>query len=324
MNDMGHNENAVRLAALAGDAKAALDSVSRGEADAFDGWLAYGAALNAGRALFAGDREFGQWVHENVLWQLASAHLSSGAVENHERLAAMWAAGNADQLAEARATCNARTPRGLHKQWKKLEAEREEDRLREDRRTRDEAERAERETRAAQARLDRQKAEADERAARKAAAAARNDDERKVAQARVDDAARAKADADAAAQHAIAPDPVLEMPDPYAAERKELARYTHEGLEDALIEVRIALADEKAKRKVAEAERNDFKAKWQEVTGESDMGRALGNAQRQRDTAKGRLAEEQAKNARQQRRINILDAEIKKLRVMLENQVIPL
>ena len=39
----GHNETAVRLAALAGDAQIALDKVARGEADAIEGWLAYGA-----------------------------------------------------------------------------------------------------------------------------------------------------------------------------------------------------------------------------------------------------------------------------------------
>ena len=52
--------------------------------------LAYGAALNEGRALFAGDREFGQWVTE-----VCSANL---AVHPGERQAAMWAAANADQL----------------------------------------------------------------------------------------------------------------------------------------------------------------------------------------------------------------------------------
>ena len=36
----------------------------------------------------------------------------------------MWAAANADQLAEAKAACKARTLRGWHDQWKKIEAER--------------------------------------------------------------------------------------------------------------------------------------------------------------------------------------------------------
>ena len=58
MTNYGHNESAVRLAALVGDVQIALDKVAKGEADAIDGWLAYGAALNEGRALFAGDAEF--------------------------------------------------------------------------------------------------------------------------------------------------------------------------------------------------------------------------------------------------------------------------
>ena len=116
MNQYGHNETAVRLAALAGDAQVALDRVARGEADAIEGWLAYGAALNEGRALFPGDREFSAWMAE---WQLAIQ------VEAHERAAAMWAAANADQLAEAQAACKARTLRGWHDQWKKIEQERE-------------------------------------------------------------------------------------------------------------------------------------------------------------------------------------------------------
>ena len=43
--------------------------------------LAYGAALNEGRALFPSDEQFGQWVSGNL------PH-----TERHERAAAMWAA----------------------------------------------------------------------------------------------------------------------------------------------------------------------------------------------------------------------------------------
>lgn len=93
-----------------------LERAAQGEADAIDGWLAYGAALNEGRALFDGDREFGQWVAE-----MCSAKL---AVHDHERAAAMWAAGHPDQFAEARAAGNARTVRGIHAKWKEIEQER--------------------------------------------------------------------------------------------------------------------------------------------------------------------------------------------------------
>lgn len=52
------------------------------------GWLAYGAALNEGRALFDEDKAFGKWIAEN---------LSSNLVETihpADRAAAMWAAAN--------------------------------------------------------------------------------------------------------------------------------------------------------------------------------------------------------------------------------------
>jgi len=94
VNQYGHNETAVRLAALAGDAQVALDRVARGEADAIEGWLAYGAALNEGRALFAKDADFGKWVSEFMTDNL------SVTPNDHDRAAAMWAAANADQLAE--------------------------------------------------------------------------------------------------------------------------------------------------------------------------------------------------------------------------------
>src|SRR5690625_4965491 len=46
----GHNELSVRLGILANDAQLALDRVAKGEGDAIEGWLDYGAALNEGRA----------------------------------------------------------------------------------------------------------------------------------------------------------------------------------------------------------------------------------------------------------------------------------
>lgn len=112
-------------------------------------------------------------------------------------------------------------------------------------------------------------------------------------------------------------------PDPHAEARKALAKLTREGLEDEVLGLREALAAEKAKRKAAEAERDQFKARWHEATTE-DMGRALGTAQRARDTAKGRLNEELAKNARQARRIKLLEAELAQAKAALERQEIRL
>lgn len=93
MNAIGHNENAIRLAALAGDALIGKEKAEQCEASAVDGWIAYGAALNEARAMFPGDREFGEWVR--------SSNLLLGDNDKMERAAAMWAAANADQLAEA-------------------------------------------------------------------------------------------------------------------------------------------------------------------------------------------------------------------------------
>jgi len=115
----GHNENAVRLGILADEARRALGRVASGETDAIEGWLAYGASLNEGRALFPSDEQFGQWVDASVNDKL------SVTPNLHERAAAMWASANCDQFEEARATGNARTVRGIHSKWKEIEAERE-------------------------------------------------------------------------------------------------------------------------------------------------------------------------------------------------------
>lgn len=121
---MGHNEAAVRLGMLADAARMALDAVSSGEGQAIDGWIAYGAALNEGRALFQSDEQFGQWVAA-----LVSDKLSVTA-NDHERAAAMWAAANAEQFSEARAAGNARTVRGIYAKWKDIQAQREADEAR--------------------------------------------------------------------------------------------------------------------------------------------------------------------------------------------------
>ena len=64
-------------------AQRALERVASGETDTIEGWLAYGAALNEGRGLFASDEQFGKW--------LVSVNLAH--TDRHERAAAMWGAG---------------------------------------------------------------------------------------------------------------------------------------------------------------------------------------------------------------------------------------
>jgi len=82
--NMGHNEATARLGLLAEDARKGLERVANGEADTIEGWLAYGHALNEGRALFPSDEQFGQWVAENGLSQLGTHE-----VKRDERAAAI-------------------------------------------------------------------------------------------------------------------------------------------------------------------------------------------------------------------------------------------
>lgn len=55
----------------------------------------YDAALNEGRAQFHpdDDKGFGQWVADNLLRQVVGVEIN-----DHERAAAMWAAGNREQF----------------------------------------------------------------------------------------------------------------------------------------------------------------------------------------------------------------------------------
>lgn len=279
----GHNESAVRLAALAGDAQIALDKVARGEADALEGWLAYGAALNEGRALHTSesgtqnDRGFGGWIEDNDLGQVGQDE-----VHPKEREAAMWAAANADQLAEARAASKARTLRGWHDQWKKIEAEREEA-------ARKIEQEAAREKAAAEAGAKREaaaaaaKAEADAIAAAKAAP---DDQARAEAESR---AAQAAAEKEAAEAAAIEAEQTAEPePDPHAAERRKLAGLTREALEDDLIGLRADLADERERRKKAEAENKTLKGRLDDLLADDRnevirrMQRELAHAQSER------------------------------------------
>ncbi|GGO55195.1 hypothetical protein GCM10011315_17160 [Roseovarius pacificus] len=55
----------------------------------------------------------------NALRQVVGADGSLREVHDPERAAAMWAAANSDQFAEAKANSKARALRGWHDQWKK-------------------------------------------------------------------------------------------------------------------------------------------------------------------------------------------------------------
>ena len=186
----GHNEMAVRLGILASDAQLALDRVAKGEGDAIEGWLAYGAALNEGRKLLPSDEQFGQWVRDS--------QLARDGITYDERSAAMWAAANPDQFAEARVAGNARTVRGIHAKWNEISAERAAAAAR----AAAEKARKEAEARAAaEAEARRREQEAKDEAARKAAEAAKEEAARAAAKAEKD-AKAAEKKADAAAKKA--------------------------------------------------------------------------------------------------------------------------
>ena len=308
MTNYGHNETAVRLAALAGDAQIAMDKVAKGEADAIDGWLAYGAALNEARSLFPSNEQFGQWVSANL----------AETIHDHERAAAMWAAANADQLAEAKAASKARTLRGWHDQWKKIEQEREAAR-----------QKAEREAEAARKREEADKARAEAEAlakaeaeARAAADAAKSEEERQQAEAKAKDAAEAKAEAEKVADEAEAEIPPAEPEvDPATAKlRREIGKLTPEAMVDEIIGLRADVAERKATIKGLRDELAEVKSENAALR-ESEGGRSLGNALRQARAAEGRMKEHQATAARLQKQVNAQKAEITDLKRQLENKV---
>lgn len=107
---MGHNS----LTHIADRAVAGLQKVAQGRDTEEQGWLEYGTALNEGRTLHPDDdKAFGKW-KKNLLKQVAQVK----PIAEEER-AAMWAAANPDQLAQAKALDGkTSTLRGLHKAWK--------------------------------------------------------------------------------------------------------------------------------------------------------------------------------------------------------------
>lgn len=108
-----------------------------------------------------------------------------------------------------------------------------------------------------------------------------------------------------------------------AKARRDLAKLTPAALVDEVIGLREALAEAKAKAKAQAQEISDLKADLAAFK-QDDMGRALGNAQRQARTAEGRMKEYQATAVRADRRAKILEAENARLKAEIENQVIPL
>ena len=298
----GHNERAYRLDTLAAEARKGLERVEQGEENTIGGWLAYGHALNEGRALFPGDREFGEWIDANALRQVVGADGTARDVFDAEREAAMWAAGNADQFGEARQRGNPRTIRGIHAKWKEIEAERE-----------------------AEAR-----AEAEERA-RKEAAEGQEAAREPLDNSGADNAGISVAH-DAAGGPATSPEPDRSQigagsepaeppaPDPH---RKGLAALTREALEDECAGLRADLDDMRAERDALKAERDELKVRIRDLS-EGNHGRAISRLHAQIVTLKGAQKDAMAKAAKETRRANFIAKERDELRESIQRQEVRL
>lgn len=108
-----------------------------------------------------------------------------------------------------------------------------------------------------------------------------------------------------------------------AKARRDLAKLTRTGLEDEVIGLRAENAELRAKIKELKAEAAAMKEDLAAFKMD-DLGRALGNAQRQARTAEGRMREYQAIAVRADRRAKILEAENARLKAEIENTMIPL
>ena len=257
----GHNEIPMRLDMLASDVQQGWTVVVKGEAETIEGWLMIGGALNEARSLFPSDEKFGQWVSTNLV----------ETIHPNERAAAMWAAANADQLAEAKANSKARTLRGWHDQWKKIEQDREAARQKAER----DAEKKRLDEEAATARREAEEKAKAEKEAQKAIAAANTDEDREIAEAKAEKVAVEKAEADRVAVEAESAAAKIEITAPEvdaetATVMRELAKMTPEGVAGLVMELRVALADEKAKRRALKAEADKLKERLNEHTGDKD------------------------------------------------------
>jgi ParB family transcriptional regulator, chromosome partitioning protein len=123
----------------------------------------------------------------------------------------------------------------------------------------------------------------------------------------------------------VVPEPEPEPEDPATAKlRRDLAKLTHAALVDDLLAERAGHARTKDKLRAARDQNATLKAQVSALTDASDMGRKLGMAIRERDTAKGRMAEYQTIAAKAERQVRMLTKERDDLRAQVEGQEIAL
>lgn len=109
----------------------------------------------------------------------------------------------------------------------------------------------------------------------------------------------------------LAPSPEIEAA-PDTKERRQISKLTPDAMIDEIIGLRADLAESKAKAAALKAERDDLKTKLAEAT-QGDLGRALGNSQRQVDQFRGRMNEYMATAKRLEFQLGKANARIKEL-----------
>jgi hypothetical protein len=304
VRNIGHNERSYRLDALAAEAREGLERVEKGEEFTIGGWLAYGHALNEGRALFPGDKEFGEWIDANALRQVVGADGTLREVYDPERAAARWAAANADQFEEARQRGNPRTIRGIHAKWKEIEAEHAEEERR--KAAEDSRRSAEQDQQAVQAPV--QKPAGQEPVADKAGTSV----------------ALPAADGPEADDH----DPVHAQkldatPDPHAKLRAEFRALTREAQEDDWIGLRLEVAEGRKRIAKQRGDIADLKQQIKQLS-EGDQGKTISALHKQIGAAKYARDEAMAASKRMEYRMKKAIEERDKANATLEGQEIVL
>lgn len=136
------------------------------------------------------------------------------------------------------------------------------------------------------------------------------------------EAKKVQHDGEAEDQASPAPDDPTE-PAETAKLRRQLMRLTHEALVDEVIGLRAEIAERKKVNAGLKAEIEIHKADLAAFR-QGDLGRALGNAQRELRTVKGRMDEYQALAVKADRKLKAVEKENASLKSSLENQMIPL
>jgi hypothetical protein len=119
----------------------------------------------------------------------------------------------------------------------------------------------------------------------------------------------------AGASVAEARKPKAEPAEPVDPERRLITKLTPEAMIDEIVGLRADLREFKDKNKALRNEVADLKAKLTEAIS-SDMGKALGNAQRRADTATGRMNEHMATAKRLEFKLKKAEARVAELEAM--------